>query len=134
MDNAVTQAQLKTLSDKVDRLDYRSQHHRHLGSDKSQKITTESGQTVYVGFVKNDGTSASPYFLPSGWSVSLVSHLFTITHNLGILNYAAVATPVNTAAVCETRGYLTNSFGVEVFGPSFTLVDVDFTFVLAINE
>jgi hypothetical protein len=56
---------------------------------------------VYAGTVNVGGTGGTVF--PFSWSVTHNSTgNYTITHNLGTLNYVVVATPANVAAASDT--------------------------------
>lgn len=58
-------------------------------------IKSQLDAKVYGGRITNAGTAAIPYG-PSGWTVNRVSAgVVTVTHNLGSVNYSAVATSVS---------------------------------------
>lgn len=64
--------------------------HKHTKNDQTEKLAATT--QVYGGQVASDGTAVK---LPTGWTSSHTgTGQLRITHNLGNLNYAAVATPL----------------------------------------
>lgn len=118
------------LKEQVRQDDIVQNYHKHLGYDGSDKLP----QFVFPGYVKSDGTSAAPYFLPSGWTCTKTgTGAYTITHNLGTLSYNVVLS-VGGATVGLPVIYtiaLTN-FTLSTFSSGAALQNQDFTFIVTL--
>lgn len=85
-------------------------------------------KTAYSGYVNAAGTAGTPF--PSGWTVGLSAHLFTITHNLGTTSYGVTLTSVGTAYFGEVVARNANTFTCQFWNTVPALNDTDFMFVL----
>lgn len=94
-------------------------------------LVFSNASTIYGGVVLSGGTAGTPF--PSGWSVAHTgTGDYTITHNLGTLNYTFVGTLfANTGAIITFNSQNTNTLEVLVKDLTGTLVDRTFSFIVA---
>lgn len=129
MDTPVTQSQILDITKDVSDLQYQMAHHRHIGSDKTQKVSSGATVDSYGGTVASTG---SALFLPTGWSSTKTgTGAYTVTHNLNNTNYAVVLTAsggVLSIGVVYTIN--SNNFTLSFFSSGASLQDTKFCFVL----
>lgn len=104
--------------------------HQHRGSHVDQSLVLE--RTPYPGYVKSDGTTAAPYFLPAGWSVARApTGAYTVTHNLNTTQYAVVCQPAGAVVgIASIYAVNANDFHVSLFSSGASSQDQDFTFIV----
>ena len=119
------------ISEILARLEFRLNTHRHLGTDLTQELAAAT--VVYPGYVKNDATYVSPYFLPTGWSAATAATgKYVITHSLGLAaaGYTVVITSAAYIGIPIIQSLGTNSFEVWFYSIAGSLQVEDFTFIL----
>jgi len=109
---------LHTDKAQIDYYDDTNNQWRSIGS---------SGSASYGGSVASDAGSNT---LPSGWSASVNTTTYTITHNLGTTAYAVAFSVASYSLkdVLQTRG--ANSFSVDFENSSGTAFATAFDFIL----
>lgn len=86
------------------------------------------GSTVYAGASTSGGTGT----LPTNWSISKSTGVYTITHNLGTANYSVAVALDDGSTGVITVAYNTNTFVVRTFNMSSSLEDRAFHFILTL--
>lgn len=121
---------IQNINRKVDDLYFKMRTHKHLGIDFSALLdATASG---YPGYVKDDATFASPYFLPTGWSVANgATGQYTVTHNLGTTDYTLVGNVFDNDYICDIHAISANSFVMYIINRATgAFVNSSFTFIV----
>ncbi len=70
--------------------------------------------------------------LPAGWSMAVDSgtHIYTITHNLGVTTYSVVALPASFALQANLLSHGSTTFTIEFDNSSGTAFTTDWDFAL----
>jgi hypothetical protein len=102
--------------------------HKHKGYDLTKELPIS---TVYAGIVGSDGVAIN---LPDGWTSARNSlGYFTVTHNLGHINYVPVAIAHDVVAFCAVADFNADYVKFAFLDSGANLTDRRFYFTITLT-